>query len=195
MIASALTEAPSPALHDDLELTEHGRCVALLAMQLAEAIGFDRDAQREIGLAGALHDVGKRNIDPAILQKAGPLDDDEWEQIHRHPELGERILRDAGLTRISRWVRWHHERPDGTGYPDGLAGDEIPLEAAVLAAADAFDAMITNRCYGGRLEESEALAELRRCSGTQFNPIVVAAALRCGLHVSDGADARVPSFR
>jgi two-component system cell cycle response regulator len=193
MTASALLEAPSPALDDDLELTEHGRCVALLAMQLADAIGFDRDTQREIGLAGALHDVGKRSIDPAILQKPGPLDDEEWEQVHLHPELGERILRDAGLRRISRWVRWHHERPDGTGYPDGLAGDEIPLEAAVLAAADAFDAMVTDRCYGGQLDESEALAELWRCSGTQFDPIVVAAALRCGLHVSDGADARVPS--
>ena len=72
-----------------------------------------RDAQREIGLAGALHDVGKREIDPVILEKRGPLDDVEWEQIHRHPALGEQILRDLGLTGIAGWVRWHHERPDG----------------------------------------------------------------------------------
>lgn len=193
MIASALTEAPRAARRDDLELTEHARSVALLAMQLAEAVGFDRDAQREIGLAGALHDVGKREIDPAILEKRGPLDDDEWEQIHMHPEVGQQILSEVGLTDIARWVRWHHERPDGAGYPDGLHEDEIPLEAAILAVADAFDAMITNRCYGRQLNESEALAELWRCSGTQFDPVVVAAALRCGLHVSDGADARVPS--
>jgi HD-GYP domain-containing protein (c-di-GMP phosphodiesterase class II) len=194
MIASALTEEPQAALDDDLELTGHGRSVALFAMQLAEAIGFDLDAQREIGLAGALHDIGKRVVDPDILEKRGPLDDEDWAQIHRHPEHGELILRNAGLSEIAHWVRWHHERPDGTGYPDGLCGDEIPLEAAILATADAFDAMITDRCYGRQLAESEALAELWRCSGTQFDPVVVAAALRCGLHVSDGADARRPSL-
>ena len=194
MIASAFPKAPKAVLDDDLELTEHGRSVALLAIKLADAIGFDREAQREIGLAGALHDVGKREIDPEILEKCGPLDDEDWEQIHRHPEIGERILRNVGLTGIARWVRWHHERPDGAGYPDGLHGDEIPLEAAILAVADAFDAMLCNRCYGRQLNESEALAELWRCSGTQFDPVVVAAALRCGLHVSDGADARVPSL-
>lgn len=194
MIASALTEAPPGALDGDLELTDHGRRVALLAMQLADAVGgFDLERKREIGLAGALHDIGKHGIDPAVLEKHGRLDDEDWAEIHRHPELGERVLLDAGLAKIARWVRWHHERPDGAGYPDGLRGEEIPLESTILAAADAFDAMITERCYGKQLKKREALAELRRCSGTQFDPLVVAAALRCGLHVSDGADARVPS--
>jgi HD-GYP domain-containing protein (c-di-GMP phosphodiesterase class II) len=163
-------------------------------MKLAEAVGFDREAQREIGLAGALHDVGKREIDPTILEKSGALDDEDWDQIHLHPEAGERILHEVGLIHLAHWVRCHHERPDGLGYPDGLHGDEIPLEAAILAVADAFDAMLSDRCYGRRLNESEALTELWRCSGTQFDPVVVAAALRCGLHVSDGADARVPSL-
>jgi HD-GYP domain-containing protein (c-di-GMP phosphodiesterase class II) len=191
MTVTALPAPHQPALVEELELTAHGRSVSLLAMQLAEALDFDANRVRRVGLAGALHDVGKREIDPGILAKPGPLNPDEWEQIRRHPELGERILRRVGLEDAARWVRWHHERPDGSGYPDGLGRDEIPLEAAILAVADAFDAMVTNRCYGEQLDEGQALHELRRCAGKQFDPTVVAAALRCHLHVSDGADARV----
>jgi HD-GYP domain-containing protein (c-di-GMP phosphodiesterase class II) len=177
-------------LDEELELTDHGRSVAVLAMRLARALGFDRAAQREIGLAGALHDIGKRDLDPAILEKTGSLDPSDWVQIRLHPALGEQILRRAGLDSIARWVRWHHERPDGRGYPDQLRSPDIPLEASILAVADAFDAMITARCYGRRLHPVEARGELRRYSGYQFDPVVVAAALRCGLDVSDGTDAR-----
>ena len=191
MIVSALPAVQRPALQQELELTAHGRSVALLAMQLAEAVGFDSGDVRRIGLAGALHDVGKRALDPRILAKPDPLDPADWEQIRRHPELGERILRRVGLNDAARWVRWHHERPDGRGYPDGLRGQEIPREAAILAVADAFDAMITNRCYGQQLDQDEAVHELCRCAGTQFDPTVVAAALRCDLHVSDGTDAHI----
>jgi HD-GYP domain-containing protein (c-di-GMP phosphodiesterase class II) len=189
MTVTALPAVHQPDLVEELELTAHGRSVSLIAMQLAEALGFDAHRMRRVGLAGALHDVGKREIDPKILAKRGPLSTEDWEQIRRHPELGERVLRRAGLTDAARWVRWHHERPDGHGYPDGLRQDEIPLEAAILAVADAFDAMITNRCYGEQLNRDQALLELCRCSGRQFDPRVVAAALRCDLHVSDGADA------
>jgi HD-GYP domain-containing protein (c-di-GMP phosphodiesterase class II) len=194
MSVSTLPAPHRPALLEELELTAHGRSVALLALQLAQALGFDLHAQRRIGLAGALHDVGKRDIDPAILAKPGPLEPAEWEQIRRHPELGERILRRVGLVDASRWVRWHHERPDGRGYPDGLLRHEIPREAAILAVADAYDAMITNRCYGRQLDEEEAMRELCRCAGTHFDSTVVAAALRCDLHVSDGADASASTF-
>lgn len=191
MIVSAMPALDRPALEEELELTAHGRSVALIAMQLAEALGFTADEVRGIGLAGALHDVGKRRLDPRILAEQGPLDPEDWIQIRRHPELGEQILRRAGLTDAARWVRWHHERPDGRGYPDGLREDEIPREAAILAVADAFDAMITNRCYGEQLDSDQAIEELCRCAGTQFCTTVVAAALRCDLHVSDGTDACV----
>jgi two-component system cell cycle response regulator len=186
-----LMERPRSALDEELELSEHGRCVAVISIQLAAELGFKRNARRRIGLAGALHDVGKQLIDTAILDKPGPLDENEWDQIRRHPVLGEQILSEAGLHDIASWVRWHHERPNGSGYPDGLNQEQIPLEAAILAVADAFDAMITDRCYRARVTRDEALDELRHCAGSQFDPDVVSAALRCGLDVSDGAGARV----
>ena len=190
MTTHALTDQPGPNLDENLELTAHGRSVALIAMRLARLLGFERPAQRRIGLAGALHDVGKREIDERILAKPGPLNSLEWRQIRMHPELGERALRNAGLHDIAAWVRWHHERPDGRGYPDRLRTAQIPLEASILAVADAYDAMTTSRCYGEQLDPDEAIEELRRCAGSQFDPVVVAAAARSGLEVSVGTDAR-----
>ncbi len=184
MTATGLMDHPGQDLEDELELTAHGRSVALISMRLASELAFDRSAQRRVGLAGALHDVGKRHIDSRILEKDGPLDADEWAQIRLHPELGEQILRRAGLDDIAGWVRWHHERPDGRGYPDRLRTTRIPLEASILAVADAYDAMITARCYGVQLSPHEALAELRRCAGSQFDRPVVAAAVRCDLDAS-----------
>lgn len=184
MTASALMDHPGQDLDEELELTPHGRSVALIAMRLAGELALERSAQRRIGLAGALHDIGKRHIDKRIIEKDGPLNAAEWAQIRMHPELGERILRRAGLDDIASWVRWHHERPDGRGYPDRLRGPQIPLEASILAVADAYDSMITARCYGEQLEPHEAIAELRRCAGSQFDRSVVAAAVRCGLDVS-----------
>jgi HD-GYP domain-containing protein (c-di-GMP phosphodiesterase class II) len=191
MTAIGLMDHPGPDLDDELELTAHGRSVAVIAMQIANELAFERAAQRRIGLAGALHDIGKAHIDERILAKPGPLDAAEWAQVRLHPARGEQILRRAGLDDIAGWVRSHHERPDGRGYPDRLRSPRIPPEASILAVADAFDAMITARCYGHQLEPGEALAELRRCAGSQFDPPVVAAALRCGLDVSGQADARV----
>ena len=190
MTGITLMDQPDPTLESELTLTAHGRCVALISMRLARALGFERAEQRRVGLAGALHDIGKRNIDARVLGKTEALDADEWAQIRMHPELGERRLRGAGLDDIALWVRWHHERPDGRGYPDGLPGAKVPLEARILAVADAYDAMVTERCYGSTLEPDEALAELRHCAGSQFDPVVVAAAVRCGLDVSAETGAR-----
>ena len=184
MAATGLMDQPTAYLEDELELTAHGRSVALNAMRIASELAFERSAQRRIGLAGALHDVGKRDIDEGILRKPGPLNAVEWAHVRTHPERGEQILRGAGLDDVASWVRWHHERPDGRGYPDRLRGSRIPTEASILAVADAYDAMVTARCYGEQLEPHEALAELRRCAGTQFDRPVVAAALRCDLDVS-----------
>jgi HD-GYP domain-containing protein (c-di-GMP phosphodiesterase class II) len=128
--------------------------------------------------AGVLHDLGKLGIADAILHKPGPLDDAEWREMRRHPEIGARILEHAGLRDIAGWVRAHHERLDGRGYPGALLADDIPLEARVLAVADAYEAMIADRPYRSAMPAAEAVEELRRCAGSQFDPEVVDAFLR-----------------
>ncbi|MFI5005705.1 MAG: HD-GYP domain-containing protein, partial [Solirubrobacterales bacterium] len=144
------------------------------------------DVGRRVGLAGEeldvlaraaeLHDVGKIAIPDAILNKPGPLDDEEWLFMRRHTILGERILKAAAALRpVAELVRSSHERFDGTGYPDGLHGEEIPLGARIIFVCDAFDAMISERSYSGSITPSEAIAELRACAGTQFDPEVVEA--------------------
>jgi HD-GYP domain-containing protein (c-di-GMP phosphodiesterase class II) len=119
-----------------------------------------------------LHDLGKLAIADAILHKAGALDDGEWREIQRHPDIGARILEHAGLSDLAGWVRAHHERIDGRGYPLGLRGGDIALEARILAVADAYEAM-----YRAGMHECDARAELVRHSGTQFDPEVVDAFL------------------
>jgi HD-GYP domain-containing protein (c-di-GMP phosphodiesterase class II) len=133
-----------------------------------------------------LHDIGKLGIPDGILLKPGPLDDDEWREIRRHPEVGALILEHARLADIAEWVRAHHERVDGSGYPDGLAGDAIPVEARVLAVADAYEAMTADRPYRASIGPDAAEAELRRGAGTQFDSDVVDALLEA---VADGDDA------
>jgi two-component system, cell cycle response regulator len=133
----------------------------------------------EVARATELHDVGKIAVPDAILDKPGALDPIEWSFMRRHPLIGERILLAAPALRpVARLVRSSHERWDGGGYPDGLRGDEIPLGARVVAVCDAFDAMTTERPYRQPITEDEALAELRRCAGTQFDPMVVEAFCR-----------------
>ncbi len=155
-------------------LGEHTGVVAQLAKMTADSFGLDEHEAKRIELAGELHDIGKVAIPESILNKAGPLDDEEWSFIHRHTLIGERILIAApALVHSAGLVRSSHERYDGDGYPDGLAGDEIPLGAAIVAVCDAFDAMTSARPYGEAISVSDALAELVRCSGSQFNPRVV----------------------
>ena len=124
-----------------------------------------------------LHDLGKLAIPDAVLHKPGALDDAEWQEIRRHPEVGARILTHAGLSDVAAWVYAHHERLDGTGYPLGLAGEEIPLEARILAVADAYEAMIADRPYRAGMDAAAAIAELLACAGSQFDPAVVEAFL------------------
>jgi HD-GYP domain-containing protein (c-di-GMP phosphodiesterase class II) len=124
--------------------------------------------------AGVLHDIGKIGIDLAILQKKDRLTEEEFDIVKRHPLIGERILRPIGfLADVLPGVRQHHERYDGFGYPSGLAGEHVSIEARILAVADAYDAMITERPYRRPLAKESAVAELQRCSGTQFDPLVV----------------------
>jgi diguanylate cyclase (GGDEF)-like protein len=159
-----------------LDLERHTADVALLAARTAERLGLMPDETERVRLAAELHDVGKAAIPDAILGKPGPLNEDEWAFVRRHTVIGERIVRAApSLAHTAELVRWHHERPDGTGYPDGLTGDAIPIGARIIAVSDVFDAMVSDRPYRGGRTVDEALAELRRCAGTQFDPAVVEA--------------------
>ena len=158
------------------DLHAHLRGTADLALAVGRELGMDPEALDEVARAAELHDLGKVAIPDEILNKPGPLDETEWGFMRRHTIIGERILLAApALKPVARLVRTSHERYDGSGYPDGLVGDEIPLGARIVGVCDAFDAMISERPYRDRLTESEAVAELERCSGHQFDPQVVTA--------------------
>lgn len=144
----------------------------------AEELGLPAHQVSRIGLAAELHDVGKSAIPDAILNKPGPLDEGELRFIRSHTVIGERIVLAApSLVTLAELVRSSHERFDGSGYPDELQGAEIPCGARIIAACDAFDAMVASRPYRDRLSVEDALEELRRGSGTQFDPMVVEAFL------------------
>jgi two-component system cell cycle response regulator len=153
--------------------------VATLAERTALELGLDEAAVERVVLAAELHDIGKSAIPDAILFKTGPLNADEWAFMRRHTVIGERIIAGApSLTSIAHIVRSSHERFDGTGYPDGLAGDEIPLAARIVFVCDAFDAMTSERSYRSAMTAELALAELRTYAGFQFDPAVVDAFVR-----------------
>jgi diguanylate cyclase (GGDEF)-like protein len=159
------------------ELRQHSDWVGDLARSVAEHLGVERDAIEDTVLAAELHDVGKAVIPLSILDKPGPLDRSEWEIIRNHTVIGEAILKAApALGGVAKIVRWTHERIDGSGYPDGLSGDEIPLEARIIAVCDAFDAMTSDRSYRKAMTRDAALRELEAMSGTQFDPRVIQAA-------------------
>jgi HD-GYP domain-containing protein (c-di-GMP phosphodiesterase class II) len=158
------------------DLRAHLRGVGDLAEATALRLGLSHDEVEQVRHAAELHDVGKVAVPDAILTKPGPLDADEWAFIRRHTLIGERIVSAApALGRVARLVRSSHERWDGHGYPDALAGDEIPLGARIVAVADAFDAMTSRRPYSLPRPPEAALEELRRCAGTQFDAQVVEA--------------------
>jgi HD-GYP domain-containing protein (c-di-GMP phosphodiesterase class II) len=161
------------------EAQAHGHGTARIAIRAAVGLGFSERAIGKLGLAATLHDIGKQLISDVVLYKPGPLSPEEWSQIRLHPILGEQILLGEGLTDIAPWVRSHHERVDGHGYPDGLVGEEIPLESRLLACADAYDAMITDRSYQAAMSPGEAREELAMGAGSQFDPKVVSVVLRC----------------
>jgi HD-GYP domain-containing protein (c-di-GMP phosphodiesterase class II) len=155
----------------------HSRTVGEYAREIALRLELAPERVERIHAAGVLHDLGKLGIADAILYKPGALTDTEWEEIKRHPEIGARILLHAGLTDIAQWVRAHHERVDGHGYPDRLSAEEIPLEARILAVADAYEAMVADRPYRAGMAPDAARAELERCSDGQFDSAVVQAFL------------------
>jgi len=153
----------------------HSERVSDLAARIATRLGVDREQIELTRLAASLHDLGKLAIPEEILRKPGPLSETERLVLERHPQIGYRMLESLGVDPVADWVLHHHERWDGTGYPDALCGEEIPLGARIIFVADAYDAMTSDRVYRGRLTDDEAIAELARCSGSQFDPEVVSA--------------------
>lgn len=152
----------------------HSHNVSDLSYYIARVMGFDDVFVEEVTLGALLHDIGKIGVSDQVLRKPGPLDDDEWDEVKSHTEIGYRILSGIqGAERIRDMVLYHHERTDGTGYPRGLAGDEIPMAARIICVADAFDCMTADRVYKEQRSPEEALEEIIRCTGTQFDPAVV----------------------
>ena len=163
----------------DKETKGHSERVAMLAKELAEEIGLSSDDVETIHVAGLFHDVGKIGIPDSILLKNGPLTEEEFQTIQGHPAEGERIIMSyAPFKKLLNIVRGHHERYNGTGYPDGKSGEDICLGARVIAVADSFDAMMSNRTYRKGLGLDTALNELEKGRGTQFDPNIVDAFMK-----------------
>ena len=167
---------------------EHECSVAELAELVGRELGLPESLQADLRLAGLLHDVGTIAVAGAVLSKPGPLDEEEWVILREHPSIGaDMVARIPGLARTQLAIRHHHERFDGQGYPDRLAGESIPMAARVLAAVDAYNAMTEMRPYRDARDREDALEELRRNAGTQLDPIVVDAL--CRVLASESADA------
>ena len=153
----------------------HSETVGRYSAMMARELGLSEQRIERVQLAGMLHDIGKVAVPDRILRKPGKLYDEEFAIIKGHPHFGAQLLEDPRLDDVREWVAAHHERPDGRGYPLGLAGSAIPLEARIVAVADACEAMTSDRSYRSAIGHEEARAELERCSGTQFDGQVVAA--------------------
>jgi diguanylate cyclase (GGDEF)-like protein/putative nucleotidyltransferase with HDIG domain len=157
----------------DVYTGSHSQRVADLAARTARRLGLPEEEVELTRLAASLHDLGKLAIPEEILRKPGPLTDPERMVLERHPQIGFRMLESLGVDPVADWVLHHHERWDGSGYPDGLPGDAIPLGARIIFVADAYDAMTSERVYRRRVAPEQAIAELRRCAGSQFDPGIV----------------------
>jgi putative two-component system response regulator len=152
----------------------HLRRIAGYGAQIAAALGLGPDEVRTVRRAGILHDIGKIGVSESILQKPGPLDPDEQVELRRHAEHGAAIVAPLGFAaEVAPIILAHHEHWDGRGYPRGIAGDEIPIGARIIAVVDAWDAMTTDRPYRRSLGDAEAIRRLRAGSGTQWDPRVV----------------------
>jgi HD-GYP domain-containing protein (c-di-GMP phosphodiesterase class II) len=162
---------------DDQYTGAHSRDVVDLSRSTAAALGLGASQRRAVEFVAMLQDVGKIFVPKEILHKPGELNPYEWTVMRQHTIQGERILKQGGgaLARVARFVRSSHEHYDGHSYPDGLAGESIPIESRIVTACDAYSAMTTDRPYRAAMQLDEALEELRDCAGTQFDPHVVSA--------------------
>jgi putative nucleotidyltransferase with HDIG domain len=154
----------------------HSVAVAIYARDIAQRLGLPDEDRRLAHLSGLLHDIGKVGLPPGLLEKSGPLTPDERRQMEEHPEIGERILaRVEGYDELATIVRHHHERIDGTGYPDGTGGDEIPLIARIVSVAEAYSAMTSDRPYADAMSSRVARMQLLQGMESQFDAGIVAA--------------------
>jgi HD-GYP domain-containing protein (c-di-GMP phosphodiesterase class II) len=153
------------------------RLTGHLAELTARELGLEEARIARVRFAALVCGQCRDQIPAAILSKSGPLDEHEWSEVRRHPELGAALLVDGDLDDIREWILCHRERPDGSGYPRGLRGAQIPVEARILAVADAYSALVSDRAYRSARTHDEACEELARCAGTQFDELVVAAFL------------------
>jgi diguanylate cyclase (GGDEF)-like protein len=172
VLATALARAVDAK---DSYLHSHCETVSEMCVMIASALQLEPARVEKLRLAGLLHDVGKIGVPDSILQKPAPLTDTEYETMKTHSRLGHSIVSGAGLLEEAGWILHHHERPDGTGYPDGLQGDDLPLESRIILVADAFEAITSDRPYRNAQTASAALTELNLHVGTQFDPECVAA--------------------
>ncbi|MDJ0665096.1 MAG: HD domain-containing protein [Acidimicrobiia bacterium] len=175
----------------DPELVAHGERTGRLSADIAGIMGLSTEQLALLLQAGLFHDAGKIFISREILDKPGPLDKAEWEELRHHPMMGYQLVRDSVPDLVARIVLTHHERFDGTGYPNALPSSKVPIEARILQVADAFDAITSNRPYQPALPVAYALNELVRCSGTQFDPAVVEATLALAGHLGWAAEVAV----
>jgi diguanylate cyclase (GGDEF)-like protein/putative nucleotidyltransferase with HDIG domain len=175
-LATLLSLAEALDLRDTGNTT-HCHRVGRFAELTARELGMPPETVERIRLAGILHDVGRVGMPDSLFQKAGPLNDAEWTWVHSHPEIGARMVETTDFQEMGSWILCHHERPDGQGYPLGRPGDEVPLEARILAVADAYEAMTSERSYRPALAPDQAATELRRGAGQQFDGRVVDALL------------------
>ncbi len=170
----------------DKGTNEHAHRILTLAAATARQMQRPEEEMHLLQLAALLHDIGKIGIPDAILRKPGPLTEEEWTIMRRHPEIGRQILTQTGgvFQHLAEIVVAHHEHWDGNGYPRGIAGEDIPMSARILTVADSYDAMTSRRVYREPLSAEQARNELLRCSGTQYDPLVVEAFL----HILDSSD-------
>jgi len=172
IVMKALNEKDPYTQGHSIRVTEY-------ALKIGEVLGLDKEKMKELELASVLHDIGKLGIPDKILKKPGRLTKEEFATMRQHSEKGEQMLAGiADLESYKKYVRSHHERYDGFGYPDGLKGDNIPLISRIIFVADTFDAMTSDRPYRKGLSIEVTIDELIKCSGTQFDPMVVGTFIR-----------------
>lgn len=181
-VGSGMTETLMKLLEiKDFITVEHAERVAGLAIDLGRAVGLPETRVPHIRLLAKFHDIGKIGIADAILGKAGPLSPAEKMEMNRHSEIGYHVAQSmVDLSPIADWILKHHERWDGMGYPLGITGEKIPIECRILAIVDSYDAMTNDRPYRRAMSHQAAIAELKRCAGTQFDPQLVENFIRMG---------------
>ncbi len=175
-VAALLVEVATPR---DGYTIDHALALAELSRGVGVEFDLSDEALEVLALGALLHDLGKLGVPEAVLEKSAPLTQQEWEVIKRHPDIGARMIEQIWcLRRVAQVIRHHHERYDGSGYPDGLEAREIPLTGRIVAATDAYDVMVRGRPYGGSRSPTEAIGELMDGAGSQFDAEVVAALAR-----------------